>query len=96
MMVISIDEIKTKAIPILKNGGVSRASLFGSTARGERREDSDIDILVDLPKGASLFDIADLQIKLEDVFQTPVDLITYNSLNPLIKSYIMQDQLSLI
>jgi predicted nucleotidyltransferase len=49
----------------LKRFGVKRASLFGSLARGEDREDSDIDILVEFEAGKSLLDLAGLKIELE-------------------------------
>ena len=51
-----IEEIKEKIIPILRKYGVKRASIFGSTVRGEMREDSDIDILVEIDRDISLLD----------------------------------------
>ncbi|MBI2011476.1 nucleotidyltransferase domain-containing protein [Candidatus Daviesbacteria bacterium] len=46
-----------------KEAGVTRSVLFGSYVRGEAKEDSDIDILVELPKGLSLFDVAEIKYK---------------------------------
>lgn len=48
-MKVNVDEIKQKALPILKEAGVTRSSLFGSYVRGEQTNDSDIDILVEEP-----------------------------------------------
>ena len=42
---MSIEEIKSKILPILKKYGISRASIFGSVVTGEAREDSDEDIV---------------------------------------------------
>ena len=50
----NLDEIRNKALPIPKEAGVTRSSLFGSFVRGENREDSDIDILVDFPRERDL------------------------------------------
>lgn len=91
-----LDQIKKKAAPILKQKGATRAALFGSVVRGETTEDSDIDILVDLPRGKSLFDLAVLQMKLTEALGREVDVITYNSINPLLKDYILKDQLQII
>ncbi len=96
MKIASIEEIKQKAIPVLKREGAVRAALFGSVVRGEAREDSDIDILVDLPRGKSLFDLAGLKIKLEESLGRDVDVITYNSIDPLLKDNIMKNQLQII
>lgn len=95
-MRVDLDEIKKKALPILKREGATRAVLFGSVVRGEARDDSDIDILVDLPRGTSLFDLAGLKIKLEESLGKDIDLITYNSIDPLLKDHILKDQFQII
>ena len=95
-MKLNMNDIKDKAVPILKQEGVTRAALFGSVVRGEANEDSDIDVLVDLPRGTNLFDLAGLQMKLKEVLGREVDVITYNSINPLLKEYILKDQFQII
>lgn len=91
-----IEEIKKKAVPILREAGVTRSSLFGSVVRGEVRKDSDIDILVELPKGKSLLDLVRLEKKLKGVLGKEVDMLTYNSIHPLVKDYIQIDQVQII
>ena len=59
-----IEQIKAKALPVLKKAGVLRSSIFGSVARGESTPNSDVDILVELPARASLFDLVRLERKL--------------------------------
>ena len=91
-----LDNIKNKVLPVLKDAGVVRSSIFGSYARGEENEESDIDVLVELPKGKSLLDLVRLQRKLGEVLVKKVDLLTYNSISPLIKSYIQRDQIQIL
>jgi predicted nucleotidyltransferase len=79
-------------IPVLKRYEVKRASIFGSFVRGEEREDSDIDILVEFKGEKSLLDLAGLKIELEGVLKRKVDILTYNSLHPLLKDRIMAEQ----
>ncbi len=81
-MKTNIDEIKNKIIPILRDAGVIRSSIFGSYVRGEQKEDSDIDMLVEFPRGKSLLDLVDLQQKLEETLHKKVDINTYNALYP--------------
>lgn len=88
--------IKRKVIPILKEAGVTRSSIFGSYARGDVRKDSDIDILIDPPKKMSLLDLAGLKLDLEEVLGKEVDIITYNSIHPLLKKYILKDQVRIL
>lgn len=92
----NLDQIKRKAIPVLKEAGVTRSAIFGSYVRGEAKGDSDIDILVELPKGRSLLDLVRLEKKLEEVLGKKVDLLTYNSVHPLLEDYIGQDQLRIL
>lgn len=91
-MDMEIEDIKYKIIPILKRYDVKRAALFGSFVRGEQREDSDIDILVEFRDGKSLLDLAGLKIELEEALGRKVDVLTYNSLHPLLRDKILQEQ----
>lgn len=91
-----LDNIKNKVLPVLKDAGVIRSSIFGSYARGEENEESDVDVLVELPKGKSLLDLVRLQRKLGEVLVKKVDLLTYNSISPLIKNYIQRDQVQIL
>lgn len=95
-MKANLDQIKYKAIPVLKEAGVTRSAIFGSYVRGEAKGDSDIDILVELPKGKSLLDLVRLEKKLEEVLGKKVDLLTYNSVHPLLEDYIGRDQLQIL
>lgn len=95
-MSTELNDIKNKLLPVLKEAGVIRSAIFGSYARGENNEDSDIDILVDLPKGKSLLDLVRLERRLEQALGKKVDLLTYNSVHPFLKDYIQKDQLSIL
>ncbi len=92
----AIDQIKVKAVPILMRAGVTRSSIYGSYVRGEQRQESDIDLLVDVPRGTSLFDLVDLQTKLEDALGKDVDLVTYASVHHLLKDRIMAEQMQIL
>lgn len=87
-----IQEIKEKVAPILKKAHVKKAALFGSYVRGDNTEDSDIDILVELPKEATLIDLISIKQDLEAELQKEVDVITYNGIDPLLKNSILQSQ----
>lgn len=79
-------------LPILRRYDVARASIFGSLARGEITKHSDIDLLVEFKGQKSLLDLAGLKIALEKALKTKVDVLTYNSLHPLLKDKILSEQ----
>jgi predicted nucleotidyltransferase len=55
---------------------VANPRIFGSVLRGADREGGDLDLLVDALPGATLFDLGELQVELEDLLGVPVDLLT--------------------
>ena len=93
---MDINKIKQKSIPILKEAGIKRSSIFGSYKRGEQDEESDIDFLIELPIGTSLFDLTALQIKLEESLQRKVDLVEYKGIKPHLKDIILNDQIRIL
>lgn len=95
-MKMTINEVKNKVLPILKEAGATRSALFGSIVRGEARKDSDIDMLVELPKGMSLFDFVDLQLKLEQALNRKVDLGEFSTIKPRLREHILQSAIQIL
>lgn len=92
-LILTLDQIRQKAIPILKKNDVEFAALFGSFARGQVRPDSDIDILVRYDSGTrkSLFDFVGLQQDLTEAMGIKVDLVSERAVHPYIKENIVKD-----
>ena len=93
---MKVDEIKTRILPILRRYGVKRAGLFGSCVRGEMREDSDIDILVEIEKDISLLDFIGLKLEIEDALGRKVDLGEYDTIKPLLREKILKEQVVIL
>ncbi len=89
---IDLTTLKTKASPILADYDVTQAAVFGSVARGQASSNSDLDLLVKLDKKISLLKFIELKQKLEDTFQTKVDLVQFDRIKPSLKPYILADQ----
>jgi uncharacterized protein len=71
--------------------GASRVRVFGSVARGEDHDGSDIDLLVDVPTGTSLLQIVGLQQDIEDALGMRVDLCTERELHPALRPRILAE-----
>ncbi|MCK4370160.1 MAG: nucleotidyltransferase family protein [Candidatus Lokiarchaeota archaeon] len=95
-MPYQIDEFKDLMLNILKKYEVKRASLFGSIVRGEMTSESDIDLLVEFKGKKSLLDLAGLKIELEEKLKCKVDVLTYDSLHPLLKKQILTEQIEIL
>ena len=70
---------------------ISTLSVFGSVARDEARQDSDVDILVEFSRPVGLFQFIELQQRLEALLGSKVDLGTPRSLKPRIKEQVLQE-----
>lgn len=79
-------------LPTLRHDfGVRRIALFGSTARSEAREHSDIDLLVDFADGPSFLSFMGLKVFLEDQLGRKVDLVTSDALKPRLRSVVERE-----
>jgi len=88
---MSIETIKKDLTPVFKQYGVTRASIFGSVARGEDTPESDIDVLVDLRRPFSLTRFVALKRGLEAALKKPVDVVEYDAIKPAFARHILND-----
>lgn len=79
-MIYTIDEIKRRIEPVAKEYGVKSIYLFGSYARGEATEESDVDLLVDTPETQGLFEFYNMKDTFSKTLGTSVDIVTTRSL----------------
>ena len=75
--------------------GAHNVRVFGSVARGDARPDSDVDILVDMEPGRSLFDLGGLLYDLQTLLGVDVDVVTEKGLRPRIRAQVMQEAVPL-
>ena len=87
-LLIKIRELKPR---IRKQYKVKEIELFGSSVRGEEKETSDIDILVEFEKGADLFDLVGLGAFLEEELRRRVDVIPKQSLRQELRDSILRE-----
>lgn len=98
-MTIEIDEMlkekRDEILAIAKQHGGRKVRIFGSIARGQGKEDSDIDLLVELEPGRSLLDIIAIKQDLEDLLKRKVDVVTEAAVSPYIRKEILRQAISL-
>lgn len=86
-----LPELREEIRRVAAENGARDVRLFGSAARGEEREDSDVDFLVTLEPGRSLLDLARLELRLERLLGRPVDVVTEAGLREPIRATAVGD-----
>lgn len=77
---------------IAEGRGFADLAVFGSAARADDRADSDVDLLVQPPDGADLFDMIRLEEAFEAILGRSVDLVSYRGLDPQRDRDILRDR----
>lgn len=82
---------RAEVLRLAAKHGATEVRVFGSVARGDADEASDIDILVRLAPGRSLFDLGGLLVDLEDLLGRRVDVVTERGLRPRIRDRVLRE-----
>jgi hypothetical protein len=83
-VVVTLDtlqgEMRAEILRLGEKRGARHIRVFGSVVRGDSREESDVDFLVEFDQGRTLFDLIGLRLDLKDLLGVDVDIVTPNSL----------------
>lgn len=90
-----IKQKREEILHIAKRYGGRNVRVFGSVARGEADEQSDIDFLVDMEPGRSLLDLGGLLMDLQEALGCNVDIVTERGLKPRIRERVLKEAIEL-
>ena len=92
---MKMDEVilpnREKILQIAEQYGARQVRVFGSVARRQDDADSDIDFLVDMEPGRSLFDLGGLLVDLEKLLNSKVDVVTERGLKERIRDRVVNE-----
>ncbi len=96
---ITLTQLRTtyreQILAIAAQQGVERVRVFGSVARGEQTQQSDVDFLVHVPKGTDLMDVGGLHWRLEEMLATRVHVVMDGSISPYMEQSILAEAVPL-
>lgn len=93
----SLEGLPVKEIvEIARRNGATSVSVFGSRARGDARPDSDLDLLIEIAPGTTLFDLGRMHGELNDLLDIAVDVVTVGSLRPRVRDEVLRDAKPLV
>jgi len=94
----TLEQVRGKRNEILRlaeEHGAHNVRVFGSIVRGEATEHSDVDFLIDLEPGRTLFDLGGLLMALQELLECPVDVGTAKSLRPELRELVFREAVAL-
>ena len=86
---------RNKIVQIAASHGAKNLRIFGSVARGQAKQSSDLDVLITLEPGRSLLDVVAIKQDLEDLLGCSVDVVTEDAVSPHIREQVLKDAVSL-
>jgi predicted nucleotidyltransferase len=90
-----LERYRLDILRIARSHGARRIRVFGSFARGEERQDSDVDVLVDLEPGRDLLDIVAIKQDLEALLGRKVDVVTEPAVSPYVRAAVLKEAAAL-
>ena len=90
-----LEKLRPAVLEVAQRYGASNLRVFGSVALNQEHEDSDLDLLVDLPPSQSLLALVGMSQELEQLLGCPVDGAEPDSLHPFIRSEVLQQAVGL-
>jgi uncharacterized protein len=94
-MLTELQRRRTEILDVARARGASRVRVFGSVARGDATETSDIDFLVDFEEGRNLLDLGGLLMDLRELLGHDVDVVTEAGLRSRVVSRVLADAVDL-
>lgn len=88
---VALDRMRAAVREAARRHRAGNPRVFGSVVRGTDRDGSDLDLLVDALPGATLFDLGELQLELEELLGVPVDLLTPGDLPPKLRTQVLAE-----
>ncbi len=86
-----IEANRARILALAKRRGIRNVRIFGSMARGDANDDSDVDLLVSLPSGQSGLALGGLLMDVQDLLQRRVDVVTGQGLRPELKERVLDE-----
>lgn len=90
-----VNKHRTEILQIAERHGATNVRIFGSVARGQADDKSDLDVLVDLMPGKNLFDLGGMLTDLESLLGCSVDVVTERLLRQRIRQRVLREAIAL-
>jgi predicted nucleotidyltransferase len=92
---IALQKKREAILDLCARHGATKVRVFGSVARGEAQEGSDLDLLVVFEEGRTLLDHARLKLALEGLLGVPVDVVSEEGLAPRLRERVLREAVPL-
>ena len=90
-----LSERREEILEVASKYGARNVRVFGSASRGQEDAESDLDLLVEMERGRSFFDLGGLLTELNELLSCPVDIVTEAGLKERIRDHVIAEAIPL-
>jgi predicted nucleotidyltransferase len=91
-----LEQYQQLILPVLKRYFIKRAAIFGSFAKGNNNENSDIDLLIEPATGFTIFKMLKLEEEISELINRKVDLVEFSALKPSIRNEVLLSSINIL
>jgi uncharacterized protein len=93
---MNLEQIKILLLKVLQKYAIKKAAIFGSFARGEQTETSDLDVLIESSSPITLFDILKIEKEISNLISRKVDVVEFSAIKNSIKENVLKDAIYIL
>jgi uncharacterized protein len=91
-----LEQFRQLILPVLKRYSIKRAAIFGSVAKNEMTENSDVDLLIEPEKDFTIFTMLKLEEEISALINRKVDLVEFSALKSTIKTEVLLSAITIL
>lgn len=93
---MNFELLKNNILGVISNYPVSKAAIFGSFARGDSTDHSDVDLLIETNKPVTLFQILQLEIEISEITRRKTDIVEYAAIKDSIRERVLSEAIQIL
>jgi len=91
-----LEQYQKLILPVLQRYFIKRAAFFGSFAKGNNNENSDVDLLIEPGKGFTIFELLKIESEISNLINRKVDLVEYSALKSSIRDEVLLSAITIL
>ena len=93
---MNFEQLKRNILGVIANYPVKKAAVYGSFARGDSTDGSDVDLLIETSKPVTIFQILQLEIDISEITRRKTDIVEYAAIKDSIRERVLAEAIQIL